>query len=74
MRTFVEIPASNGKIKRIHNRTDGHSARRDERDDGFFEAGRQPHDARKARRQSRELMRRVRSGDDLLDLELDDLS
>ena len=63
MRNFVDIPG--GKIKRVTNRKDGNYDRRDEREDGFFEAGRQPHDARKSRRETRQLMRRVLGGEPL---------
>lgn len=69
MRTFVDLPGGNGKIKRVNNRIDG-GEDRDDRDD---RGSRQPHgDPRKARRESRQLLRRVVNGDDLSDLRLDD--
>lgn len=61
MRTYVDMPG--GKMKRVSNRRDGNYDRRNERQDGFFESGRQSHDSRRDRRASRQLLRRVTSGE-----------
>jgi hypothetical protein len=60
MRNFVETL---GRNQRSTNRKDGSKTRREDHDDGVFETSRQPHDARRERRVSRELMRRVRNGE-----------
>lgn len=69
MRTFVDLPGGNGKIKRLNNRISG-----DDRDDRNDRGASRPtqDDPHKARRQSRQLLRRVVTGDDLSDLQLDD--
>ncbi len=71
MRTFLDLPGSNGKIKRVSNRINGDDRRRTSDDEGSFDA-REPHDPRKARRESRVMMRRIVTGDDLVDFQLDD--
>lgn len=60
MRNFVEIPG--GKSKRFSNRKDGTNVRHEDNDEGFFKGDRQQ-DARRQRRESRQLMRRVCSGE-----------
>jgi len=64
MRNFVELPGGSKRIKRLTDRKAGNYDRPNDGDDGDFYSGRDAHDSRRARRESRQLMRRIVGGED----------